>query len=104
MLLLDRTVKIYRLQDIGGNKQTYATLTATLEATIQPLGDEKAAMAGGSYGKLFVCYLDVDRDVVEGDQVEDTEGNLYKIISGGLENRHDGFVADYMQITMEKIN
>lgn len=53
---------------------------------------------------MFVCYLDVDRNIVVGDRVKDRNGNVYKVISGGVENRDDGFVADYFKITMQKIN
>ena len=104
MLLLETNVAIYRLSDLGGNKQGYATLTTTLEATIQPLGESKTAMAGGSYGKMFKIFMDVDSNVVEGDQIRDRNGNIYKIISGGLENRTDGLMADYMGVTVQKIN
>jgi hypothetical protein len=104
MFLLDRTVAIYRLSEVAGNKQSYSTLTTTLESTIQPISDGKAAMAGGAYGKMFVAYFDVDRDIVVGDKVLDRNGNWYKVISGGVENRDDGFMADYFKITMQKIN
>jgi hypothetical protein len=104
MFLLDRTVAIYRLSQIAGNKQSYSTLTTTLQATIQPLSEAKTAMAGGSYGKMFVCFLDVDRDIVVGDKIQDRDGNIYKVISGGVENRNDGFAADYLKVTMQKIN
>ena len=104
MLLLDRTVSIHRLQDLGGNRQGYSTLTTTLEATIQPLGEAKTAMAGGQYGKMFVIYMDVDKDVQAGDKIKDADGNVYKIISGGVENRNDGFMADFMKVTVQKVN
>jgi hypothetical protein len=104
MFLLDRTVAIYRLSEVAGNKQSYSTLTTTLEATIQPLSEGKTAMAGGSYGKMFVCYLDVDQNIRVGDKVKDRDGNWYKVISGGIENRNDGFMANYFKITMQKIN
>lgn len=104
MFLLDKTVAIHRLSEVAGNKQTYSTLTTTLQATIQPISDGKAAMAGGGYGKMFVCYLDVDRNIIVGDKVLDRDGNIYKVISGGVENRNDGFAADYFKITMQKVN
>jgi hypothetical protein len=102
--LLDRNVMVYRLSDLGDNKQGYATLTTTLEATIQPLGDSKAGMAGGAYGKLYKIFMDADVDIQEGDQIRDKDGNIYKVIAGGLENRTDGFMADYCGITCQKIN
>jgi len=104
MLLLDRTISVYRLAELANNTQGYSTLTTTLEATIQPLGDSKSGMAGGSSGKMFKIFMDVDSNVAEGDQIRDRDGNIYKIVSGGLENRTDGFMADYMGITAQKIN
>jgi len=104
MLLLDRTISVYRLSDIGNDKQGYSTLTTTLEATVQPLGDSKSGMAGESSGKLFKIFMDAGSNVQEGDQIRDRDGNIYKIISGGLEDRTDGFIADYMGIVCQKIN
>lgn len=103
MLLLDRTVAIYRLTK-NGNLQSYSTLTTTLEATIQPISEGKVTMAGSGHGKMFVCYLEVDKDVIEGDEVRDRDGNIYKIIAGGIERRNDGFLADHLKITMQKTN
>jgi hypothetical protein len=105
IILLDRFIRIYRASQVAGwNRQSYTTFTTSIECTIQPLGDEKTAMAGGSYGKMFVIYMEVDQNLVEGDQVRDYLGNIYEIVSGGLENRNDGFIADYMSVIVKKIN
>lgn len=104
MLLLDRNISIHRLYDIGGNRQGYSTLTTTMEATIQPLSEAKTAMAGGSFGKMFAIYLDVDKNIIAGDKIKDMDGNVYKVISGGIENRNDGMIADFMKITVQKVN
>lgn len=104
MYLLDRYVKIYRLTSVSGYKTSYSTLTTTIEATIQPLGDSKAQMATGSFGKLFKIYLDVNAPVQEGDRIVDYDGNVYKIEAGGIENRTDGFMADYMGVVCQKVN
>lgn len=104
MILLDRLVKVERLSVYDGNKTHYATLTCSLQATRQPLADEKIEMFGGSYGKMFVIFLDVDRNIKEGDRIRDYEGNIYEVVSGGVENRNDGFVADYMKVICKKQN
>jgi len=104
MILLDRTVIIYRLSDIGGDKSSYSTFTSSLEATVQPLGDSKASMYGGDFGKMFMIYLDVDKDIKEADQIRDADGNIYQVVAGGKENRNDGFMADYLGLTVRKIN
>ena len=61
-------------------------------------------MAGGSYGKMFKIFMDVDVNVQESDHIADHEGNIYEIVSGGVENRTDGFMADYCGIVCKKIN
>ena len=104
LIQLDRNIAIYRLELVTGDRTRYATLTTTLQATIQPLGDEKAAMFGGSSGKMFMIYCDVDSNIKQGDQIRDKEGNIYKVQSGGVENRNDGFIADYMGITCQRID
>lgn len=75
-----------------------------MEATVQPLGDEKAALYGGSFGKMFKIFMDINDNVAEGDRIKDKEGNIYQIVAGGVENRTDGFMADYMGIIVKKIN
>ena len=102
--MLDKTVSIYRLSAIDQNKSSYTTFTTTIQATIQPLGEQKASMLGGSHGEMFVIYMDVDKGIKENDQIRDFQGNIYKVIGGGIKNRNDGFVADYLEITVQKIS
>lgn len=104
IILLDRTISVHRLSAINANSSHYTTFTTTMECTIQPLGDEKTAMAGGSYGKMFKIYLDVDKNIQAEDKILDKDGNWYKVVSGGIENRNDGFIADYLGVTVQKIN
>lgn len=104
MLLLDRNIKIFRLSQVSGNRSSYTTLTTSLEATQQPLSDSKTAMYGGSFGKMYKVYIDVGKDVREGDRIRDYEGGIYEIVAGGIENRTDGFGTDYMGIVIQKIN
>jgi len=101
---LNRKISVYRLEDIGGNRQAYTTFTTTLECAIQPLGAEKTAQAGGSFGKMFVLYMDADKDVKDGDKFLDDDGNWYEAVSGGVDNRNDGFMADYLSIMAKKVN
>lgn len=104
MILLDRNVKIYRLSQVSANRSSYTTWTTSLAATIQPAGAEKTAMLGGAFGKMFVIYMDAWQTVNENDQLRDYEGNIYQPISGGVEKRTDGFMADYLKVTVKKIN
>ena len=104
MLMLESTVNIYRLGVVSGNKSKYTTLTTSIQSTTQPLGEEKVQFFGGSYGKMFKIFMDVGEDVEEGDQLRDKDGNIYQVVSGGLERRTDGFMADYLGIVVKKIN
>lgn len=103
-IFLDKTVSIHRLSQVNANSTSYTTYTTTMQCTIQPLGDEKTAMAGGSYGKMFKIFMDVDRNVQQDDKLKDKDGNWYKVVSGGIENRNDGFMADYLGIVCQKLN
>lgn len=101
---LDKTISIHRLSAVSGNKTAFATLTTTIESTIQPLGDEKTAMYGGSFGKMFKIFCDVTKNIKEGDKVRDKDGNIYQIVAGGVEKRDDGNIADYLGLIVKKIN
>lgn len=103
-IFYDRIISVYRLEQTAGNVQAYTTWTTTLESCIQPLGEEKTAMAGGAYGKMFKAFVDADTDIRDGDRVRDKQGNWYEVVAGGVENRNDGFLADYMGITLKKVN
>lgn len=104
MLLLDRNIKIYRLHQISGNKTGFTTLTTSIESTIQPLGEEATSMHGGDFGRMFKIYCDIGEDVKEGDQIRDYDGNIYQIIGGGVDKRDDGMIADYLGLTVKKVN
>ena len=60
-------------------------------------------MFEGSHAKMYVIYMDVDSNVRESDQIRDRDGNIYQVVSGGVDNRNDGFMADYMAVTVKKI-
>lgn len=100
----DKSIIIYRLEDVGGNRQAYTTFTSTLECAIQPVRGEKASMAGGASAKMYVIFMDAGKDIVEGDRFVDTDGNWYQVVSGGVERRDDGFMADYLSVTVKKVN
>ncbi len=103
-IFFDKVISVYKLSAVNANRQTYTTWTTTIDCTIQPLGDEKTAMAGGAYGKMFKIFVDVDLNIKDGDRIRDKNGNWYEIVAGGVENRNDGFIADYMGLTVKKVN
>ena len=104
MILLDKTVSIHRLEVVSGNKTSYVTATLSQSAAIQPIGDGEVENATGGFNKLYKIYMDVGVDVKEGDKLLDVNGNIYKIESGGIENRDDGFIADHLDLTVRKTN
>lgn len=104
MILLDKSVSIHRLQDIGGNKSSFVTFTLNQPAAIQPFGQSEISNSVGSFNKLYKIYMDVNTDIQEGDKLKDVNGNLYIVESGGIEKRDDGFIADHMDLTVRKVN
>lgn len=104
IIILENTINVYRQELVSGNKGRYTTYTVSLDCTIQPLGMVKTAQIGGSFGKMFNIFLDVDQNIEPGDILVDKDGNRYKIESGGIENRNDGMIADYMVVVCKKIN
>ena len=103
MILLDSYVKIYRLSQVSGNRTSFTTLTTSISATTQPLGDSKAEMNTGAAGKQYKIFLDSGIDIKDGDQIRDVQGNIYQVMSGGIDNRTDGFVSDYIGVRVQKI-
>ena len=61
-------------------------------------------MGGGSFGKMYKIFVDVDTNIKDGDRIKDKDGNWYEVVAGGVENRNDGFGADYMGVTCKKVN
>lgn len=103
-IFYDKVISVYKLEQTTGNHQRYTTWTTTIETAIQPLGDEKVANSGGSSSKMYKIFVDVDTNIKDGDRLRDSEGNWYQVVAGGVENRNDGFLADYMGITAKKVN
>ena len=103
-IFFDKTISVYKLEDTDGTRQRYTTWTTTIESTIQPVGDSKTNMAGGSFGKMYKIFVDVDTNIKDGDRIKDKAGNWYEVVAGGVENRDDGFIADYMGLTVKKVN
>lgn len=100
LIELDKSATILRLTTVSGNKTAYSTVTIQ-ECTRQPLGDEKTAQYGGSYGKMFIMYFDVTANVNEGDKIRIGD-DYYQVVSGGVNKRDDGIIADYLSVTVTK--
>ena len=81
MILLDKTVSIHRLQDLGGNKSSFVTFTLEQAAAIQPYGQSEVSNGVGSFNKIFKIYMDVNTNIQEGDKLQDVNGNIYIVES-----------------------
>lgn len=103
MILLDTYATIYRLGNESGNKSSYTTLTTSLEATFQP-STMKSTVAGGGSEKSYRIFFDAGANVQDGDKIMDKDGNYYRVESGGVSKRNDGFIADYVAVQARKIN
>jgi hypothetical protein len=68
---LEHLVTVKRPTAAGGIKKTYQEVTSDVPCMIQPLDPEAARRAGLAFGKAFKCFMEVDRDAREGDQLVD---------------------------------
>lgn len=101
--LTTKQIIISRLSTVSGNKQAYATTTAAL-AEIQPLSPSKTQLVEGVMGKTFICYTDPTVNVQEHDKLREvSNGNLYKVRTGGVSRRTFGS-TDFVAIIMEQVN
>lgn len=101
--LTTKAIIITRLSTVSGYKRAYATLTAAF-AEIQPLSREKTEMYNGAMGKTFICYVDPSVSIQESDMLRETSnGNLYKVKTGGVSRRTMGSI-DYVAVIMEQVN
>ncbi len=76
MIFFDTTIKIKRLKATTGNLRALIS-TATGEASIQPIGKDPSELTDGQYGTIFVCYVEADLPVRQGDQISDRSGVIY---------------------------
>lgn len=101
--LTTKQIVITRLTTVSGNKRAYLTTTACM-AEIQPLSLEKTNLINGAMGKTFKCFIDPSVTVQEADMFREvSNGNLYKVKTGGVSRRTFGSV-DFITIIMEQVN
>jgi hypothetical protein len=100
-IFFDKSVSVHRLI-ANGSKMSFQTLTTTLDGTFQPLSQEKAQMFDGGHGDMFVFFTDAGKNIKQGDKIMHN-GITYKVASGGVDDRNDGLIADYMSIYCTKL-
>lgn len=101
--LTTKQIIITRLTTVTGNRRAYATTTACM-AEVQPLSPAKTNLYNGAMGKTFICYVDPTVTILEADMLREvSNGNLYKVKTGGVSRRTFGSV-DFLSIVMEQVN
>jgi len=100
--LLNNQVVVSRLGAVSGSKTDWATITS--ESThITQLDAEKSLNLGGSVGKTYIIYADVNADIEDGDRLQDTDtGKIYYVKAGGVDIKNLGSI-DHLEILVELI-
>jgi len=93
-------IKILRYQNKGDDLMAFATVTSAM-SHIQPATDSKRALTDGVFGKQFRVYVDVGRNIQQGDRLRDIDCNEYTVVSGGESPRSFGSIS-YTLLIVEK--
>ena len=93
-------IRILRYEDLGGDKMAFSTVTSAM-AHIQPLNDSKRGLTEGVYGKQFKIYMDVGRNIQQGDRLRDINCHEYTVMSDGETERSFGSIS-YTILLVEK--
>lgn len=97
-MFFDRVVKVYRSKVTSGNKRSYQA-TATGEAAIQRLQDEREQLTPGVFGKSFKIWIPIDVSCQQGDHVKDENGVWY-IVRAVNDNSFGA--TDFREVIVEK--
>ena len=93
-------IKILRYQDLGSDLMAFSTVTSAM-AHIQPATDSKRSIAEGVFGKQFKIYMDVGKNIQQGDKIRDIDCNEYTVVAGGESPRSFGSIS-YTLLLVEK--
>ena len=93
-------IKILRYQDLGSDLMAFATVTSAM-AHIQPATDSKRSIAEGVFGKQFKIYMDVGKNIQQGDKIRDIDCNEYTVVADGESPRSFGSIS-YTLLIVEK--
>ena len=85
-------IRVLRYKDSGGDLMAFATVTSAM-CHIQPATDSKRAIADGVFGKQFRVYIDVGRNVQQGDRLRDIDCNEYTVVAAGESERSFGSIS-----------
>jgi len=88
---------------ISGSKQAFATVTAELPGTLQPLPDtEQGQLRDGAFGVTFQFFCDGHYDIQEGDRLKDENGIYYRVKANGVVRRTYGSL-DHLKVICERL-
>lgn len=76
-IVFNDTVVIRRLKGSGNIRTLIAT--ATGEASIQPLGKDRSQFDAGTFGAMYVAYVEADLAVNQADRVTDSNKVQYDV-------------------------
>lgn len=93
-------IKVLRYKDLGSDLMAFATVTSAM-AHIQPVTDSKRAIADGVFGKQFKIYVDIGRNIQQGDKIRDIDCNEYTVVADGESVRSFGSIS-YVLLLVEK--
>ena len=99
---LTNTVIVSRMTAVSGNKIALATVTG-FAGHIQPLSAERSSLVGGVFGKTYRIWVELGKDIQEGDLLKDENGLNYKVKKGGVTSR-DFLSFDYQEVLIELTN
>lgn len=97
-------VSFSRLQSAGGNKRSFSTVF-TANSQIQKVDDYQQPLNQGVAGKLYKCWLDVDKSPREGDLIQErSTGRQFKAIAVERQGQGLGLAVEHYEIIMERYN
>lgn len=100
--LLTNQIIVSRLDAVSGNKTNYAA-TMTLDVCIQRMSDVDAVAIGGSIGRTFRLYAEINDDIRKGDKLIDTStGNEYRVTGVSIPANLGNF--EHLEIVIERLD
>jgi len=99
--LLTNQIIVSRLDPVSGDKTSYAS-TITLDVCIQRMSDVATVAIGGSIGKTFRLYAEINDDIRKGDRIKDTStGNEYRVKGVSIPANLGNF--EHLEIVIERL-
>lgn len=98
MFFLNSDVVIYRNRSQGNNKYSMSATFTAYQADIQPVSGTREDSGVGRVSKSFVCYMDANVEIKEGDQIM-SAGKRYGVRS--VITWNNAGLLDHKEIQLE---